>query len=126
MGIEGKSQPELEEEVIDAMIDIEEEIEELDGQDDAANIEKEGLETLAEALIEVTFPPGCSWQCYLANHPRLSKRIEHTEEAALYHWMHDRQKGIKWDCTCKEGTLIEGKSQSELDEEVINTIIDIE
>jgi len=125
--IEGKSQPELEEEVINAVIDIEEDIDELESKDiKAAKVEKEDLEILEEKLIEATFPPGCYWQCYLANHPRLAKKIENTKEAALDHWMNGRQKGVKWDCTCKEGTLIEGKSQPELEEEVINAMIDIE
>jgi len=102
-------------------------IEEVESKDrDAAKKEKEDLAALEEELTESSFPPGCSWECYLANHPRLAKKIENTEEAALDHWMNGRQKGIRWDCTCKEGTLIEGKPQPELEEEVINAMIVIE
>merc|ERR1712194_641398 len=121
--IEGKSQPELEEEVINAMIDIEEELEGKDNN--AAKIEKEDLEPLATELVEPAFPSGCYWECFLANHPRLKKRIDYTEEAALDHWV-NRKKGIRWDCTCKEGMMIERNPQPESTGEVVNAIIEIE
>ena len=78
--------------------------------------------------VERTFPPGCSWECFLANHPRLSKRIEHTEEAALDRWI-NRQKGVTWDCTCKNDTLIKIKKQANLEkgiDEIVETEEDME
>merc|ERR1712085_219948 len=71
---------------------------------------------VAEEVIKSSFPPGCSWECYLANHPRLSKRIEHTEEAVLDQWI-NRNPRVRWDCTCKEGTMVEGNSETKMEEE---------
>ena len=61
-------------------------VEELEGAD--AEAEKERSEGPGEAMIEATFPPGCSWNCYLARNFELMDHLElHSEEAALKHWL---------------------------------------
>jgi len=77
-----------------------------DQDDDFAEEEEEGLEAMAEELIETTFPPGCSWECYLARYNDLSETLEHTEEAALTYWLHAGQDHGR-DCTCKDDTVID-------------------
>merc|ERR1719253_1341391 len=87
--------------ILNQAINVDQKVEEPENnKENSTKITKEDLEMLGGDQGE-TFPPGCSWQCFLANHPRLSKRIEHTEEAALDHWI-NRKKGIRWDCTCKD------------------------
>merc|ERR1712029_1336398 len=81
--------------------EVEEELIQLDFQDDDNTAkETEKLEALEEELIEDTFPPGCSWECYLGNYIELSDQLPLTEEAALDHYLNH---GIKQgrDCSCK-------------------------
>merc|ERR1719253_424471 len=97
--------------ILNQAINVDQKVEEPENKkENSTKITKEDLEMLGGDQGE-TFPPGCSWQCFLANHPRLSKRIEHTEEAALDHWI-NRKKGVRWDCTCKDETLIKIKKQA--------------
>ena len=80
----------MDEEVIEEIEKVEAEVKELDGEEGAdAEAEKENLEALEEAMIEATFPPGCSWKCYLARYDGLMDNLPHTEEAALKHWLED-------------------------------------
>jgi len=104
--IEENSEPEPKEET--------EELESKNG--DPTEKERKHFGALEEELTESPFPPGCSWECYLANHPSLSKRIEHTEEAVLDQWI-NRNPRVRWDCTCKEGTMVEGNSETKMEEE---------
>ena len=46
------------------------------------------------------FPRGCHWECYLDNHPDLSKALPRTEEAALAHYVERGAKNGR-DCRCK-------------------------
>merc|ERR1712029_1067800 len=93
--------------------EVEEELIQLDFQDDDnATKETEKLEALEEELIEDSFPPGCSWECYLGNYVDLSKKLQNTEEAALEHYLNH---GIKMgrDCTCKEEDVVVDPSLEE-------------
>merc|ERR1712029_658888 len=96
--------------------EVEEELIQLDFQDDDnATKETEKLEALEEELIEDSFPPGCSWECYLGNYVDLSKKLQNTEEAALEHYLNH---GIKMgrDCTCKEEDVVVDPSLEEIKE----------
>merc|ERR1719253_1061186 len=114
--------------ILNQAINVDQKVEEPENKkENSTKITKEDLEMLGGDQGE-TFPPGCSWQCFLANHPRLSKRIEHTEEAALDHWI-NRKKGVTWDCTCKNDTLIKMKKQANLEkgiDEIVETEEDME
>ena len=47
-----------------------------------------------------SFPPGCHWECYIDNHPDVSKALPRTEEAALAHYVESGAKNGQ-DCRCK-------------------------
>merc|ERR1712238_531613 len=92
-------------EVINALVNVEQQMLELEGKgDDASVAEKEQLKELEEELIESTFPEGCTWECYLSKHPWVAEHIEHKQEAALEHYkFHAAKKSGEWDCSCKDG-----------------------
>merc|ERR1719464_178701 len=92
----------LAEDVIEEIEEVSQEVSQLDGQDDdSLKEEKEDLKEMEEELLDNTFPPGCSWECYLDNYPDLFKNIPHSEEVALNHYLnYGRLK--KHDCHCKE------------------------
>lgn len=107
-----KSAAEEEEEVVENIESIAEKIEELEGEDDdAAEVEKMVLAVVEEELIEATFPPGCTWECYLGKHPWLTDHIARTEGAAYEHFA---QHGLDpWDCSCtQEGMFVRPASDA--------------
>jgi len=117
-----------EKQVDDAVIEeelehLEEEIEELDNEDgDKAEKEKQDLEELAEELIEETFPPECSWECYMANYKWINKHVEHTEEEALKYYIKHGKKNGRDDCTCKDdATIIEEVEEVEKEIEELDS-----
>merc|ERR1712087_620206 len=85
-----------------------------------AKVESKDFDPLVKEFAEPSFPSGCSWECYLANHPRVSKEIEHTKEAALNHYLKygNKKKGRR-DCTCHEGTPVKGQTNSKPSDKIL-------
>jgi len=98
-------------EVIEEVENIEDGIEQLEalGDNPAAAQAEEGLEDAAEQLIEETFPPGCTWECYMDRYGDLAAAVGRSEEAAIAHWL-GSGKGGGWDCSCPE--VVEGETQA--------------
>eukprot|EP00578_Thalassiosira_sp_NH16_P025460 CAMPEP_0181098612 /NCGR_PEP_ID=MMETSP1071-20121207/12219_1 /TAXON_ID=35127 /ORGANISM="Thalassiosira sp., Strain NH16" /LENGTH=449 /DNA_ID=CAMNT_0023181219 /DNA_START=572 /DNA_END=1921 /DNA_ORIENTATION=- len=113
--VEGDSEPkptnEVEEGAMEEIIHVEEEIEELEGQDgDSAELEKEVLESVEEELIEAALPPGCNLDCFFDNHKKLTDKIEHTEEAVLDFFQKQKRKIPRHACDCEETVANAGDS----------------
>jgi len=56
----------------------------------------------ASEKSDVSFPPGCTWECYLDRNPFLEKKkyVQRTQEEALAHYQRIGAKK-NWDCSCK-------------------------
>merc|ERR1712029_247917 len=97
--------------------EVEEELTQLDFQDDDNAVEEtEKLEVEEEELIADSFPPGCSWECYLSNFIDVTKySFQITEEAALNHYLTHGMKNGR-DCTCKEEDAVVDPSLEKIEE----------